>query len=158
MRPLMIRTNSPAETAEAAAALAPCLRKGDVVILSGELAAGKTFFVQSLVRALGSTDDALSPTFAIANFYETPVAPFIHVDAYRLSGAKEYADLGLDEYAERSILAIEWGERLGGAFSEYLSIEFQFSGSSDEGRILLLKFIGERWTSAQADLARLEAL
>ncbi len=156
MRPLTITATSPAQTADVAVALAPCLRAGDVLILSGELAAGKTYFVQNLVRALGSCDDVLSPTFAIANFYETAAAPFIHVDAYRLSGSKEYADLGLDEYAEAGILAVEWGERLAGAFSEYLSIEFRFLPSSDEARVLMFRFVGERWTSA--GLERLEAL
>jgi tRNA threonylcarbamoyladenosine biosynthesis protein TsaE len=158
MRPLTIPTSSPAETARIAEAFAPCLRNGDVLILSGELAAGKTYFVQNLVRALGSTDIAVSPTFAIANFYETCVGPFIHVDAYRLSGMKEYADLGLDEFAESAILAIEWGDRLVDAFADYILIEFRFSAADEEARVLVVSFIGDRWALDQTDFENFQAL
>jgi tRNA threonylcarbamoyladenosine biosynthesis protein TsaE len=146
---------SPAQTAQLAAELAGLLGRGDVLVLTGGLAAGKTYFVQQLVKALGSTDAVVSPTFAIANFYQTPVAPFIHVDAYRLSGTREYADLGLDEYREDSITAIEWGDRLPGAFDEYLGVDFQLSDTSDEGRIITFRPLGRRWETVAGRLGSL---
>jgi tRNA threonylcarbamoyladenosine biosynthesis protein TsaE len=152
MRTVSTITKSPEQTGQLAAAVAPLLKKGDVLILTGGLAAGKTYFVQQLVRALGSADEPTSPTFAIANFYETQAAPFIHVDAYRLSGPKEYEDLGLDEFAEASIMAIEWGERVQDAFDEYLTIQFELEASEENLRRIVLTPTGSRWVSSAGTL------
>src|SRR5436189_4987054 len=94
-RAFAVSASGPEGTAAVAARLAARLRPGDVVLLTGDLAAGKTTFVQAVTRALGSTDPVTSPTFALAQFYETPVAPILHVDTYRLSDVDEYRDLGL---------------------------------------------------------------
>jgi tRNA threonylcarbamoyladenosine biosynthesis protein TsaE len=106
-----VETSGEAETAAAGAQLAPALRTGDVVLLSGELGAGKTAFVRGLARALGvPEEDVTSPTFTLVQEYRTPHAVLFHVDLYRLS-PREVEDLGLDEMTGEGILAVEWPDR-----------------------------------------------
>ena len=106
-----VETSGEAETAAAGAGLAPVLRTGDVVLLSGELGAGKTAFVRGLARALGvPEEDVTSPTFTLVQEYRAPTTVLFHVDLYRLS-PREVADLGLDEMIGEGILAIEWPDR-----------------------------------------------
>lgn len=108
-----------------AEALAGHLRAGDLLILSGNLGAGKTTFTQSLGRALGVTGRITSPTFVIAR--EHPSSgdgpALVHVDAYRLSDAEELGDLDLDSELEESITVVEWGAGLAEQFSsDYLGV------------------------------------
>ena len=106
-----VETSGEAETAAAGAQLAPALRTGDVVLLSGELGAGKTAFVRGLARAFGvPEEDVTSPTFTLVQEYRTPKVVLFHVDLYRLS-PREVEDLGLDEMMGEGILAIEWPDR-----------------------------------------------
>ena len=106
-----VETSGEAETAAAGAGLAPVLRTGDVVLLSGELGAGKTAFVRGLARALGvPEEDVTSPTFTLVQEYRAPTTVLFHVDLYRLS-PREVEDLGLDEMIGEGILAIEWPDR-----------------------------------------------
>ena len=95
------------ETARVAGKLAPLLSTGDSILLKGELASGKTAFVQELVRALGSKADVTSPTFTIAQFYPMLAGTFLHIDAYRLSSVAEFRDLALEVYITESITAVE---------------------------------------------------
>ena len=107
----IVETSGEAETAAAGAGLAPVLRTGDVVLLSGELGAGKTAFVRGLARALGvPEEDVTSPTFTLVQEYRAPTTVLFHVDLYRLS-PREVEDLGLDEMIGEGILAIEWPDR-----------------------------------------------
>lgn len=108
-----------------AEALAGHLRAGDLLILSGNLGAGKTTFTQSLGRALGVTGRITSPTFVIAR--EHPSSgdgpALVHVDAYRLSDAEELGDLDLDSELEESITVVEWGAGLAEQLSsDYLGV------------------------------------
>lgn len=99
-------------TTRLAARLAPCLRPGDLLVLSGELGAGKTFFVRALCRALGLPErlPVQSPTFALVIEHETR-PPLAHADLYRLSSAKEVRDLGLDHQRDEGrLVVVEWGE------------------------------------------------
>lgn len=106
-----VETSGEAETAAAGAQLAPALRIGDVVLLSGELGAGKTAFVRGLARALGvPEEDVTSPTFTLVQEYRAPHTVLFHVDLYRLS-PREVEDLGLDEMTGEGIVAIEWPDR-----------------------------------------------
>lgn len=107
-------------TIRLARALAPLLRVGDLLIVSGELGAGKTFFVRALCRALGLARErrVTSPSFALV--HEHPASlPIIHADLYRLGSGREVADLGLRELRARALVVVEWGEPytelLGGA-------------------------------------------
>lgn len=82
-----------------------------VLLLKGNLGAGKTTFTQYLLKALGSTDDVSSPTYAIVNEYHTPKGLVFHFDLYRMKDMSEVYDIGMDEYLDRAFLSIiEWPE------------------------------------------------
>jgi len=92
-------------------ALAPALRVGDVIALSGPLGVGKTRFVSGLVHALAPSAHVRSPSFTLVNEIEA-APPVFHMDLYRLDDERDVEDLGLEDYAERGALVVEWGERL----------------------------------------------
>ena len=103
-------TRSEAESSAAGERFAARLKPGEVVLLHGELGAGKTAFVRGLARGLGApADEVSSPTFTIVQEYRGRI-PLFHVDLYRIAPS-EVADLGLDELAAGGVLAIEWAER-----------------------------------------------
>ena len=87
------------------------LRKGDVVLLVGELGAGKTTFVRGVARGTGSKADVASPTFQLVRVYPGHLQ-LAHVDLYRIEKSSELRDLGLDELADDGAVVVEWGERL----------------------------------------------
>ena len=106
-----VETTGEAETSDAGAQLARDLRRGDVVLLSGDLGAGKTAFVRGLARGLGvPEEDVTSPTFTLVQEYRTAAGLLFHVDLYRLTPA-DVVDLGLDEMAADGIVAVEWPDR-----------------------------------------------
>lgn len=112
----MIRLDGPDDTAAIGAALALCLRPGDVIALSGDLGAGKTTLARGLLRALGVDGEVPSPSFPIVIPYAPPelAIPLWHVDLYRIEDPEELWELGLDEARSDSALLIEWPERMGG--------------------------------------------
>ena len=107
------------------ARLAPLLRAGDLVLLNGELGAGKTTFTRGLGPALGARGAVTSPTFVLAREHPTASGvPLVHVDAYRLPTWRELDDLDLDY--ERSIVVVEWGAgKLDGVSESWLSIDIR---------------------------------
>ena len=106
-------TQSAAETEAIAAEMGRGLRGGEVVLLSGELGAGKTAFVRGLARGLGvDPEEVASPTFVLLTTYPGPLT-LHHADLYRLEGTDADRELGLDELpGPRGVLAVEWAERL----------------------------------------------
>ena len=138
-----------------AARVADLVEAGDVIVLVGDLGAGKTAFVAGLVAALGSPDPVTSPTFTIAQRYEGGRLRVHHLDAYRLSGVEEAGDLALDELVEdEAVTVIEWGDRLRGLLPpDRLELELRL-GDGDDDRILRFDAGGPRWA---ARLERLEA-
>jgi len=108
-----ITTNSESETAAVGRELALTLTIGDVVLLFGDLGAGKTAFARGLAEGLGvSPDEVSSPTFTLMQEYRSGRVPLLHVDLYRLNDSREIDDLGLEELGESAVLAIEWAEKL----------------------------------------------
>lgn len=107
-----LHTSSEAGTSQAGERLAATLGGGEVILLTGELGAGKTAFVRGLARGLGaSPDEVSSPTFTLIQEYRGGRATLHHVDLYRLAPA-EILDLGLDELISGGdVVAIEWAER-----------------------------------------------
>jgi tRNA threonylcarbamoyladenosine biosynthesis protein TsaE len=119
------------DTRRLGAAIARVLSPGDLVILSGDLGAGKTFLVRALARALGVRCSVTSPTFALVQEYATARAPLVHADLYRLRGVgelhAELARLGLRERrGEGAYVVVEWGEEaiaaLGGNVALVISL------------------------------------
>jgi tRNA threonylcarbamoyladenosine biosynthesis protein TsaE len=112
---VIVRTSSEEETAAAGQRLAASLQPGDVVLLHGQLGAGKTAFVRGLARGLGAPpDEVSSPTFTLIQEYEGARGTLYHVDLYRLE-PREIDDLGLEELVgSDGVVAIEWAERWAG--------------------------------------------
>ena len=131
-------TSSEEETAAAGEQLASRLAAGDVVLLYGELGAGKTAFVRGLARGLGASESEVSsPTFTLIQEY-TGRVPLYHVDLYRLE-PKEVEDLGLEELVSGDgIVAIEWAERWLGRPDDAVEVRMEHAGE-DERRIAVFR-------------------
>jgi tRNA threonylcarbamoyladenosine biosynthesis protein TsaE len=101
-------------------ALAKELRGGDVIVLTGDLGAGKTTLTQGIAVGLGITEQVTSPTFVISRVHENPAAgpSLVHVDAYRLGSLGELDDLDLDHDLATSVVVVEWGGGLVDELSE----------------------------------------
>jgi tRNA threonylcarbamoyladenosine biosynthesis protein TsaE len=129
-----VRTSSPEDTASLAVSLAPTLAPGAVLILEGELGAGKTTFVKGLAAGLGLEDRPRSPSYTLVREY----GALVHVDLYRLSD-EDAARLGLEEYLDGlRILAIEWGTQLPAAFwgnAEVINIRFTILGPEERSLV-----------------------
>lgn len=109
----VIETANPAETAAVGERVGRALGAGAVVALSGALGAGKTCFVQGLVRGLGVERRATSPTFVLINEYRGRV-PVLHVDLYRIDRLADIDDLGLpDVFGRDAVTLVEWADKLG---------------------------------------------
>jgi tRNA threonylcarbamoyladenosine biosynthesis protein TsaE len=131
-----IDSQSEQETIDAGRAHAERLSAGDVLLLYGDLGAGKTAFVRGLAHGLGAPDaDVSSPTFTLVQEYRGGRLTLFHADLYRLS-ALEAADLGLDEMGEDGVLAIEWADRLDRAPSPAFRIRIDNLGD-DRRRIVI---------------------
>jgi len=104
-------TTSPEETEAVAARLGARVGPGDLLLLVGELGAGKTTFVRGLARGMGVAGQVMSPTFQLVRVYPGSV-PLAHVDLYRLGQGADLADLDLDGLLDAGVVAVEWGDRL----------------------------------------------
>jgi tRNA threonylcarbamoyladenosine biosynthesis protein TsaE len=139
------------DTRRLGAAIATVLEPGDLLLLSGELGAGKTFLVRSLVRALGSRDRVASPTFTLVQEIATPRGPLVHADLYRLRDdprglAGETARLGLREARrEGARVVVEWGE----------GVEHQLGGASLVVRLAMVAVPAQSRAAPQARVATL---
>jgi tRNA threonylcarbamoyladenosine biosynthesis protein TsaE len=143
---IRVVAESPARTAAVAAAVAEQLRAGDVVLLHGELAAGKTTFVAAAAAALGSPDQVTSPTFMLAQFYRGGRVPVLHVDTYRLTGVAEFRDLGLDEQLAESATLVEWGGLVAGELPEHLVVTLAADPGAEQRRTITIAAHGPRWS------------
>jgi tRNA threonylcarbamoyladenosine biosynthesis protein TsaE len=115
-------TASPEETEALGEELGRRMRKGDLVLLKGELGAGKTTFVRGVARGCGSDALVASPTFQLVRVYPGRVQ-LAHVDLYRIESAPELGDLGLDELLDQGAVVVEWGDRIEDTDAALVSIE-----------------------------------
>jgi tRNA threonylcarbamoyladenosine biosynthesis protein TsaE len=128
-----------------AARVGSLLLPGDVVLLSGDLGAGKTTFVQGLAQGMGIDDPVTSPTFTLIQEYGSRARGLVHVDPYRLESEADVEGTGLDDYWGRAaVVAVEWSERLGSLTPrERLDVNIERL-DSDRRRITLFP-VGERY-------------
>lgn len=134
-----LRVRSLAETHAVAAALAGLARAGDLIVLSGEMGAGKTAFAKGFGAALGVTEPITSPTFTLVHRYDLPAAVhgadvLHHADLYRLERTTEVADLALEELADdRGIVLVEWGDVVEALFGDHLDVHLDLDEGFDDG-------------------------
>jgi tRNA threonylcarbamoyladenosine biosynthesis protein TsaE len=136
--------------------LARVLAAGDLVVLTGELGAGKTTLTQGLAEGLGVRGPVTSPTFVIARVHPSLVGgpDLVHVDAYRLGGFAELDDLDLDASLDDAVTVVEWGHGLAeGLAEDYLEITLH----GDPARTVAVSAHGPRWAEPGA-AAALDAL
>lgn len=116
-----METNSLAQTRELAKAFSKVLKAPMVILLNGDLGAGKTTFVKEVVNALGSNDLVTSPTFTLLNTYSASF-PVYHFDMYRLSSAEEAMNVGFEEYFDKGrldgVCFVEWAENVEGLIND----------------------------------------
>ena len=152
-RRIRCRSTSPEDTRAIAATVAAALRPGDVVILSGDLGAGKTCFVQGAATALGVRDHVTSPTFVLVREYQG-THPILHLDVYRLGNLQELTDLGYEEILDPSSIAfIEWGDAVGALLPTEL-LEVVLHADSDDVRTIDVHAHGDAWNRRLAALAQ----
>jgi len=145
-------TDSADATRRLAARVAGLVADGDVVVLVGDLGAGKTVFVQGFAAALGVTGAVTSPTFTLANRYEGRMV-VNHLDVYRFENVDEAHDLDLPELLESGVTLIEWGDKIRAQLPpDQLEVRIEL-GAGDDQRLLRLRPAGARW---QARRSRLE--
>lgn len=149
---LRCRTASAQETQTLAAALAPLIVDGDLLVLVGDLGAGKTAFTQGMCRALGVDEPVTSPTFTLANRYCGRLV-VNHLDVYRIEALAEAEDLALVELLDDGLTLIEWGDVILPALpDDRLDVRITF-GDGDDDRIIELAAVGDRWSARRAELA-----
>ena len=119
------------DTCAVATRLAPLLRAGDVIALSGPLGCGKTLFTGGLAAALGVEGPVPSPTFVLSRQYDDGFLPLVHVDVYRLGSYNEFLDLGVLEEASDGVLVIEWGEAVESLLPEHLLVQFEIGADGE---------------------------
>ncbi len=147
--PIVVRLPEAEDTQAAGRTIGSLLRAGDVVILTGDLGAGKTTLTQGLGEGLGVRGPITSPTFVIARVHPSLNGgpELVHVDAYRLDGAAELDDLDLDTDLDRAVTVVEWGEGLAEALAgDHLDLRLE--RADDDVRTLTVTPVGRRWIGA----------
>jgi tRNA threonylcarbamoyladenosine biosynthesis protein TsaE len=145
------------DTRAAGAALAPFLQPRDVVVLTGELGAGKTTFVQGIAAGLGATEHVASPTFTLVREYVSGRVPLAHVDLYRLDREQDVIDLALDELEDgERVLLVEWGDPVAELLAEdRLRVELVGIDptGADETRRITIQSSGGTWSERRDGIA-----
>lgn len=141
-----LTSNSSNQTMQIAKLFAKYLSNGDTVILTGELGCGKTKFTEGFLNYFGLQDEISSPTFNIVNEYKTDMINIYHFDVYRLSDIDEFYAIGGEEYFEKGICLIEWGELIEDVLPfEYIKISFEKDLLQENTRILSFEAFGNKY-------------
>ena len=146
-----LRSHSVADTCAIAAAISRLVRSGDVIVLSGEMGAGKTAFARGFADGLGvaGDDHVASPTFNLVHVHESGRLPLHHADLHRLASTGEVADLGLRESADLgAVVLVEWGDMASDVLGDHLVVALEVDpdhdGSLDE-RAVTVSAVGHGW-------------
>lgn len=140
-------SNSTNDTKDYGKKLAPFLKKGDTLVLSGDLGAGKTMFVSGILSYFGKENEASSPTFTIINEHElTPDLTLFHFDVYRFEFEDEFLAIGGEEFFDKGICLIEWGEKIESFLpKEYIKISITKDKEDINKRVIKLIAIGNKY-------------
>jgi len=144
--PWSVTTRSPEATDALAQRIAALLEAGDVVLLAGDLGAGKTVFARGLGRGLGVSEPVVSPTFTLARVYAGRLR-MVHVDVYRLDTVHELLDLGLDDLAaDDAVMVVEWGDVVSGEFvPDRLEVSLAHGAGAPDDRDIAVIPRGTAW-------------
>lgn len=135
-------SNSENETKLIGKKFAERLKKGDVVVLTGDLGSGKTKFTEGVLQYFGLEDEISSPTFTIVNEYSSENGTIYHFDVYRLEDEDEFYAIGGEEYFQKGICLIEWGEMIEKALpNKYIHISFSRNLDEENRREIKIEFI-----------------
>lgn len=147
-------TASATDTQDLAAAIAQLSQAGDVLVLVGEMGAGKTAFAQGFARGLGIVEQVTSPTFTIVREYSGGRLAMHHLDVYRLDQLREVSELGVAEMLdERAVMLVEWGDAVLPVLGDqYLEVRIDF-GEEDDDRTLGVSCHGTGWQARHRVLA-----
>jgi tRNA threonylcarbamoyladenosine biosynthesis protein TsaE len=147
-----LTTTGAQETEAVGAAVGSVLRIGDLVVLTGDLGAGKTTFAKGLARALGVTQPVTSPTFTIVQEYDGRM-PLAHVDVYRLERIQELHDLGFEELLEGRVTLVEWGEAIAQILPrDRIDVRIAMHDDDDTARVLDIVASGPAWSERRGAL------
>jgi tRNA threonylcarbamoyladenosine biosynthesis protein TsaE len=154
-----IRLSSEDETLAFARSLAPLLNAGDVVLLEGEIGAGKSFLsravIQARLEAEEKVEDVPSPTFTLVQVYDLTDVEIWHCDLYRLTTPEDALELGLEEAFETAICLVEWPDRLGNsAPSDALTLRLSQTAGDEAARDLLVTGPTDPWAERLAPVFR----
>jgi tRNA threonylcarbamoyladenosine biosynthesis protein TsaE len=145
---LHLRASSLAETIAIAGTLAGLARSGDLIVLAGEMGAGKTAFAKGFGAALGVTEPITSPTFTLVHSYEAGKLTLHHADIYRLSTLNEVADLALAELLEYDgIVLVEWGDVVARSLGDHLLVQLDAVDDDEDARMITVGGIGRAWAN-----------
>jgi tRNA threonylcarbamoyladenosine biosynthesis protein TsaE len=145
-----LRSDSVATTHAIAGVIAGLVRPRDIIVLAGDMGAGKTAFTVGFTRALGVSEDdqVSSPTFTLVHSYNSGRIPVLHADLYRLNSMAEVADLGLREQVDLGAVAlVEWGDVAADVIGDSLTIELSHDEEDDDAREIVISVEGHGWDS-----------
>lgn len=138
--------NNENQTKIFATVLAEKLGRGDVIVLSGELGAGKTKFVEGILNYYGLQNEISSPTFTIVNEYHNDQIDIFHFDLYRLGDVYEFENIGGEEYFDKGLCIFEWGELIEDILpDDYIKISFDRDVENEDVRKLTIETFGTKY-------------
>lgn len=150
-----LRSDSLATTCAIAASLAGLARRGDLVVLAGEMGAGKTAFAKGFGEAMGVSEPITSPTYTLIHSYSAGRVTLHHADIYRLTTHHEVADLALGELLESdAIVMVEWGDVVAGSLGDHIQVRLEFDDADEHARDVEISAAGRTWAARWDELER----
>jgi tRNA threonylcarbamoyladenosine biosynthesis protein TsaE len=154
---LHLRSDSLATTSAIAACLAGVARRGDLIVLAGEMGTGKTAFAKGFGRAIGVTEPITSPTYTLIHSYQAGKVTLHHADIYRLTTLHEVADLALSELLESDgIVLVEWGDVVAGSLGDHVMVRLAFDEeeADSDARDIMVSAAGRAWAARWQEIER----
>jgi tRNA threonylcarbamoyl adenosine modification protein YjeE len=139
-----LHLRSPEQTEALAAQFAACSGRGDLLLHTGGIGAGKTVFARGFARALGVTEPVTSPTFVLHSIYPSGRLAMNHFDLYRLEAEEEVDELAIWEFMEDAVTLVEWADRSGGFQPPFVTLAFELAPAETE-RWVTITATGEPW-------------